>query len=71
MAIFTIVFQCEETEAQVLLSELKTRMYAVMSDICDLLGSISMDEMLSLTSVDTNKLQKLLAQRSLFASVLM
>ena len=50
------VMQVEETNRESL--------FNVMDEICDIIGRISMSELLTLTSIDTGRLQKLLVERN-------
>lgn len=44
-------------------STCKDILFGVMNEICDIIGGVKMDDLLSLSSLDLPKLQKLLAQR--------
>ena len=39
------------------------KLYTVMSDMCDLISQISLDDLTALTSIDTHRLQTLIRER--------
>ena len=45
-------------------SVVERKLHAVMSDMCDLISRISLDDLTALTSIDTNRLQELIRERS-------